>query len=83
MKMAVQRGGVRIEERGNSEQASSRPMLRVVEAPERFRGASVSTLSVTLGRDGCIAHRANILPEHRAELAAWLERLARRIGAPD
>lgn len=58
-------------------------VLTLVEAPERFRARDVSTLSVTFARDGSISHRVNVLPEHRAPVAAWLMHLAARVGGAD
>ncbi|VVE12438.1 hypothetical protein PCA20602_02704 [Pandoraea capi] len=57
--------------------------MGVVDAAERFRSSNVSTLSVTFAKDGSISHRVNVLPEHRAPLAAWLISLAARVGGAD
>lgn len=62
---------------------SPAPMcMHVIDASERFRLSTVSILSVTWG-DSRRAYKANVLPEHRNEIAAWLRTLADRIGEAD
>lgn len=80
MKSAARRSDFDVQE---WRRGGGRAELSVVEASERFRTSNVSTLSVTFAHDGSISHRVNVRPEHRAPLAAWLMRLAARVGSPD
>jgi hypothetical protein len=57
--------------------------LRVADMADRFRSPEVSTVSVTMGSDRLISHRASVRPEHRDEFARCLEFLARKIGGSD
>ncbi|AWV02005.1 hypothetical protein DM992_21235 [Burkholderia sp. JP2-270] len=68
---------------GADEPAEVAPRLALAGVAGRFRPDGVSTLTITVGVDGAISHRARVLPEHRQEVADWLIALARRIGAPD
>ena len=64
-------------------EVTERARMRVIDAAARFKSPDVSTLSVTMGGDRLISHKADIHPAHREEFAKWLVRLARRIGAAD
>lgn len=81
MKRAIQRE-VAISVRAD-EPAEAAPRLALASVAGRFRSDRVSTLTITVGVDGAISHRARVLPEHRQEIAEWLIALACRIGAPD
>jgi hypothetical protein len=67
----------------SSFKAMGESRLRVADFADRFRSPEVSTVSVTMGSDRLISHRASVRPEHRDELARWLEGLARKIGSRD